>query len=349
MTVRRQKTAVILFNLGGPDAPEAVRPFLRNLFSDPAIIPLPGPLRRVLAWAISRRRAPEAGAVYAPLGGRTPLLGQSRAQAEALEAMLGNDYRCFVAMRHWRPRAQRVVRDVLAYGPDKVVLLPLYPQFSTTTTGSSFQEWFQEARDAGLEVPTKEICCYPQSPGFVQSYADLLTKALRGCGEEPVRVLFSAHGLPEDVIKGGDPYQAQVEKTAREIVLAVPAFARADTTALDWRISYQSRVGPKKWISPYTDEEISLAGQEGRGLVLVPIAFVSEHVETLVELDVEYRELAERVKVPFYKRIPTPGIDRGYIGALASLVRGEEGPALCPATCHKCPRRQRQQNQQEVA
>ncbi len=295
-----RKTAIVLFNLGGPDRPEAVRPFLFNLFNDPAIIDAPGPLRWLLAQTISRRRAPIARKIYQELGGGSPLLANTRVQAAALEVALnagGGDskFKVFIAMRYWHPMSDETAPAVMAYGPDQMVLLPLYPQFSTTTTGSAVDDWTRAAAKAGLTAPTRSLCCYPTQPGFVAEVARPLRAALAEAVDGP-RVLFSAHGLPRKFIDGGDPYQWQIERTAAAVATAViGALGAAD---FDWRVCYQSRVGPLEWIGPSTEAEIAGAGAEGRSLIVVPIAFVSEHSETLVELDIEYRRLAEAKGVP---------------------------------------------------
>jgi ferrochelatase len=353
------KTAVILFNLGGPDCPEAVQPFLRNLFSDPAIISLPQPLRWLVARLIAGRRAPVARAIYGRIGGRSPIRELTEAQATALQEALndsanralGNDVRVFVAMRYWHPMAPETARQVAAYAPDSVILLPLYPQYSSTTTGSSASDWDAAARAAGISVPTRLLCCYPEAPLYVaaqgRQLAAAIDQARRRGGR--FRILLSAHGLPKKVVAAGDPYQWQVERTAAAVMGALDGVSQS----LDWTISYQSRVGPLEWIGPATDAEIARAGAEGIGLIVLPIAFVSEHSETLVELDLEYRELAERSGVPFYIRVPALGTDAGFIATLADLVRataaaqattiagptgeGEAGPRICPRSCTRCP------------
>ena len=336
------RLAVVLFNLGGPDSPDAVRPFLYNLFNDPRIIGLPTPLRQFVARLISNRRAPIAREIYAEIGGRSPIVPETEAQARALEAALGPGARVFIAMRYWHPRAHDVARQVKEWGADEIVLLPLYPQFSTTTSESSLVEWDQAAAAAGLNVPTRRLCCFPTEAGFVAAQADAVRKALSEIREGVPRVLFSAHGLPEKTIKAGDPYQAQVERSAAAVAeaLAIPG--------LDWRVTYQSRVGPLKWIGPPTDQEIEAAGAEGRPVIVVPIAFVSEHSETLVELDIEYRHLAEGAGVPQYVRVPTVGVAAPFVAGLAGLVRAARaarpGAILsdgnsCPGECGRCPRR----------
>ncbi|MGD0191911.1 MAG: ferrochelatase [Rhizomicrobium sp.] len=337
------RLAVVLFNLGGPDSLEAVEPFLRNLFSDPAIISLPAIFRLPLAWLIARRRAPIAREIYAKIGGRSPILPETEAQARALEAALGKrgiDARAFIAMRTSSPDTDAAARAVAQWAPDRIVLLPLYPQFSTTTTASALGEWKKAARKAGVSAPQSAICCYPDDEGFVAAEALLLSRAL--AARKPgisYRVLFSAHGLPQYVIARGDPYAWQVERSVNAILV------RLGDENLDWRICFQSRVGPLKWLEPATDAEIRLAGGEGRGLIVVPIAFVSEHSETLVELDIEYRKLARERGVVDYIRVPTVSVQPAFIEGLAALVTravAGNGPVtcgggrLCPAERSQC-------------
>lgn len=309
-----EKLAVVLFNLGGPDSPEAIRPFLFNLFNDPAIIGAPGPIRRALAWLISSRRETVAKGIYAHLGGRSPLLELTREQASAIEASLGDKVRVFIAMRYWHPFTEEAVAEVKKWDPDRIILLPLYPQFSSTTTASSVKQWTKAAVKAGLRKPTVGVCCYPTEENMIQAQAALLAPALQQAGPE-TRVLFSAHGLPKKIIERGDPYQSQVEMTAQAIVRAT---GRSD---LDWLVSYQSRVGPLEWIGPATDAEILRAGRDGKALIVQPVAFVSEHSETLVELDIEYAHLAKEAGVPRYIRVPALGSHPLFIEGLVSLIR----------------------------
>ena len=333
------KVAIILFNLGGPDSPEAVQPFLKNLFSDPAIISLQSFLRLPLASFISSRRAPKAKKIYDQIGGSSPILGQTEAQARALEEALGagHEWRGYVCMRYWHPMTEAVVRSVKKFGPDRIVLLPLYPQFSTTTTGSSIKAWKAAVAAAKLAVPTQAVCCYPDEPGFVAASVDLLKQGLAEAGDRPVRVLFSAHGLPEKIIQRGDPYQVQVERTAKAIADRIGG--------LDWSVCYQSRVGPLKWIGPSTDTEVKRAGQDGKAIVLYPLAFVSEHSETLVELDIDYRRVAGECGVPTYIRVPTVGTHPLFIAGLADRVRAvlaEPKVAVCHgATAMPCGQQHR--------
>jgi ferrochelatase len=337
------KLAVVLFNLGGPDRPEAVRPFLFNLFNDPAIIAVPQPLRWLLAMLISRRRAPVAAEIYRQLGGGSPLLPNTEAQARALEQALGDigTVKAFIAMRYWYPLSDATAAAVHAFAPDEVILLPLYPQFSTTTTASSLGQWTRSARRVGLTATTRAVCCYPTDSGFIEA----LTARIRPAYERALavgrpRLLFTAHGLPQRVIDRGDPYQTQVEATAAAIV---ERLAIAD---IDSQISYQSRVGPLEWLKPYTESELRRAGADRAPLVVVPIAFVSEHSETLVELDITYREAALKHGVPHYERVSTVGVDPTFISGLAHIVREARsrktsvmpagGSRACPVAAIRC-------------
>ena len=340
------KTAVVLFNLGGPDSPAAVQPFLFNLFNDPAIIAAPRIIRWCLAKFISKRRAPVAREIYEHLGGRSPLLANTQAQARALEKRLNDDdsdddFKVFIAMRYWHPFALESALAVKAWEADRVILLPLYPQYSTTTTGSSLKDWHSAAAKVGLEVPASALCCYPTQAGFAKAVAKKLGDTIAKLSEtRNARVLFSAHGLPKKIVSGGDPYQWQVEQSVKCVIEAL-----GDDT-LDWVICYQSRVGPLEWIGPATEEEIERAARDGRDIIMVPIAFVSEHSETLVELDIEYRKLAEEKGVLAYHRIGTVDDDPIFIDALAQLVtdamnRPETlcsggGKRICPQSWSRC-------------
>jgi ferrochelatase len=346
-TATRRRLAVVLFNLGGPDAPESVRPFLVNLFTDPAILRVPGFVRPWLGRLIAWRRTKPASENYAILGGRSPLLELTEEQARALETALSGDAdleaRCFVAMRYWHPMSDEAARAVAAWAPDEVLLLPLYPQYSTTTTGSSIAAWQEAAARARLSVPTTTLCCFHSDARFVEATAAIAMKAWHEARAAldpaiPLRVLFSAHGLPESIVAAGDPYQWQVEQSVARIV---DLMAISD---LDHVVCYQSRVTPQKWIGPSTEEELERAGHDKVAVLVVPVAFTSEHSETLVELDVEYREEAERLGVPGYFRAPAQNSDAGFIAALAGLVRRarDGGRELCSfAGARQCPKDRR--------
>jgi len=333
------KTAVVLFNLGGPDSPEAVKPFLFNLFNDPAILRMPGPFRWLLARLIAARRAPVARAIYAELGGKSPIIEETENQAQALDTALRDDtdsYKTFIAMRYWHPQSAETAAAVRDWGAERVILLPLYPQYSTTTTGSSLTAWRQAARHVGLDVPMSAVCCYFTHADFVAAHAGMIAETLSDMDRDNTRVLFSAHGLPEKIVKDGDPYQWQVEQTVAAVIGAMDQ-------AVDYRICYQSRVGPMAWIGPSTDAEIEQAGHEGKNLVVVPVAFVSEHSETLVELDIEYSRLASAAGVSDYRRTPALGTNARFIKALATVVRSAPaqgirpgGPGICSQEWRCC-------------
>jgi len=273
-------------------------------------------LRAPLARLIARGRARTAREIYAKLGGSSPLLANTEAQAKALDALLGPDFRSFIAMRYWRPTSAEAARAVAAWNPEEIICLPLYPQLSTTTTASSLIAWRRAAAGERLDRPTRVICCYPDQVGFVEAIAGLVRPMLDRASEfaKPPRLLLTAHGLPKKIVAAGDPYPSQVEVTARAVVTAL---ARP---GLDWQVCYQSRVGPLEWIGPATDAEIRRAGTEGAPLVVAPISFVSEHSETLVELDLDYRKIAERCGVPAYFRVPTVGVEPAFIAGLANVI-----------------------------
>jgi len=240
-------------------------------------------------------------------------------------------------MRCWHPRASDVIKKVKEYNPDEIILLPLYPQFSASTSGSSINEWNSLCKKENYQVKTKTICCYPTENNFLESHANLIKKTLKTLENKNFKLLFSAHGLPENKIKKGDPYQWQVEKTVEGIM------SKLTNENLDFLISYQSRVGPLKWIGPSTDEVIIKYSKEKKGIVIVPVAFVSEHSETLVELDIEYKRLAEKNGCSFYKRVPALGIEENFIKGLTELVLQKDtrsnfiSSIMCPNKYVKCP------------
>ena len=333
------KKAVILFNLGGPDKLENVEPFLFNLFNDPAIISIPLIFRYPLAKLISKRRAPVAKKIYKEIGNKSPILELTLDQAKSLEKNLSRkgEYKCFVVMRCWHPRASEVIDKVKKYNPEEIILLPLYPQYSATTSGSSINEWNELCKKKNYKVKTKTICCYPTENNFIKSHANLIKKTIKNLENNNFKLLFSAHGLPESKIKKGDPYQWQVEETVKEIMYEL------SSENIDYIISYQSRVGPMKWIGPSTDAEIIKHSKKKKGIVIVPVAFISEHSETLVELDIEYKKLAEKNGCAFYKRVPALGIEENFIKGLAELIFKQQtrgnfvSSIMCPNKYVKCP------------
>ncbi len=346
------RVSVVLFNLGGPDSLDAVQPFLKNLFSDPAIIRAPGPVRWMLARLISSRRAPLARKIYEQMGGRSPILPETEAQAAALKRSLGSvapehDWQVVIAMRYWHPFADEAAAKVKAFGPERIVLLPLYPQFSTTTTASSFDDWDRAARLAGIFVKPTRVCCYPGEDGFISAVIRLaaagINEARAKAPGSPLRVLFSAHGLPKRVIAAGDPYQFQVEQSVAAVCERLRASRHLESAEVV--TCYQSRVGPLEWIGPATDAEIARAARDGAAIVIVPVAFVSEHSETLVELDIEYRHLAESAGATAYVRVPAAGVSEDFIAGLGRLavqaaggtgVMSGPGGRICPAAMAGC-------------
>ena len=335
------KKAIILFNLGGPDSLDAVEPFLFNLFNDPAIISLPTFLRYPLAKFISKRRTPIAKAIYSEMGGKSPILGETRAQANAIEKNLESqvdEYKCFIVMRCWNPRAQETIKEVKDFSPDQVILLPLYPQYSDATSGSSIKEWLNICKKESLTTETKIICCYPSEKDFILSYANLIKEKIDLKRLNETTLIFSAHGLPENKIKQGDPYQWQVEQCVKELV------KKLSIDNLNYILSYQSRVGPLKWIGPSTENVIRDEAMKQKLIVVVPVAFVSEHSETLVELDIEYRKLAEENGSKEYIRVPAVTVNSDFINSLTSsiLLASNGGRFTSSIKCSekhtKCPR-----------
>ncbi len=307
------RIAVVLFNLGGPDGPASVKPFLRNLFSDPAIVRAPSLVRLPLARLIASAREKSAIANYAIMGGGSTIVGETLEQAKALRALLqarrpDDDVRVFIAMRYWAPRAREAAAAVRAFKPHEIVLAPLYPQYSTTTTASSMAEWREHYPEE-----CREICCWFVNPGLIEAHASLIEKTWREAGSPKVRLLFSAHGLPERISESGDPYRWQIEQTCAAIGARLSA-------GWDWTLCFQSRVGPMKWIGPATSDAIKAAARDGVGVIIDPVAFVSEHVETLVELDHDYEKLARSLGVETYLRVPAVGVTPSFIAGLGDAV-----------------------------
>jgi len=330
------KRAVILMNLGGPDKQESVKPFLFNLFNDPAIINIIQPFRFFIAKLISSLRENKAKGIYRLMGGGSPIVKLTEFQRESLEKNLRKkgEYKCFIIMRYWKPRASEVYQEVLQYNPKEVILLPLYPQFSTTTTGSSVNEW-KNINTSNFK--TKTICCYPNDKNFINAHVKSIRKFLNIKLLPKTILLFSAHGLPQKIIDSGDPYQWQVEETVERII------EKLKIKNLNYNVCYQSRVGPLMWIGPSTDDEIIRNSKQKLGIVLCPIAFVSEHSETLVELDIEYKRLAKKNGALFYKRVPALGNNKDFIKGLTNLVLkkknyGTKGlkPPFCDSSFRQC-------------
>ncbi|ACT69721.1 ferrochelatase [Neorickettsia risticii str. Illinois] len=297
------RVAVVLLNLGGPDSLEAVQPFLFNLFCDRRIINLPNPFRYCLAWWISCKRSQEARKIYSQMGGKSSILPETNMQAKLLGDLLGPKYEVFVAMRHWHPFIHQSAARINGGEFKKAILLPLYPQFSTTTSLSSIEQCFKV-----LRIPTRVVCCYYDEQLFIEAHVEtILPVYTEACAFGKPIILFSAHGLPLSVIEAGDPYKFQVEESVNRIVAALKI------EDLDWELCYQSKVGKAKWLSP--DAAGTIKSHSGRPIVVVPIAFVSEHSETRVELDIEYASLARAG----YFRVPTLSAHPKFIRCLAEL------------------------------
>ena len=338
-----RRIAVILYNLGGPDKLEAVQPFLFNLFNDPLILRQAAPIRWVLAKIISSRRTPVAKEIYSKIGGGSPILTETEKQAKALSLVLGQEgsYRVFIAMRYWHPFAEECLKEVIDYNPEQVILVPLYPQFSTTTTESFLRVWRGVVEKKGFDVSTTSICCYPRQEEFIKTISGLLQTSLQNAGGPPnkLKILFSAHGLPKKFVVDGDPYESHVNATVNAILQDL------DMPDLDHTVCYQSRVGPIEWLRPYTDEVVIKAARKGQTIIVVPVAFVSEHSETLVELDIEYRDLAMKHGAAGYVRTPTVGANTLFIAGIAQMVREAvqargafcSGGLMCDIGCPACP------------
>jgi ferrochelatase len=284
------------------------------------------------------------------MGGASPLLPETVAQAGVLEAALTEacpefEAKTFIAMRYWTPTTEEAAAKVKAFEPDQIVLLPLYPQFSTTTTDSSLKAWAKAYAGKGQ---VSSVCCYPLDEGLIDAHAQRIRAAWNAGGNPPgVRLLFSAHGLPEKIVAAGDPYQAQVEATARAV--AERLIGTHGWPGLDWTVCYQSRVGRLKWIGPSTTEAIAQAGADGKGVIVCPISFVSEHIETLVELDHDYAVFAAEHRVEPYIRVPALGVHPSFVQGLAQAVKSAlkrsgvapGSPWRCGGDFGRCPCRER--------
>lgn len=314
-----KKTAVILFNLGEPDRLDAVKPFLFNLFYDPAILTVPNPMRWMMAKSISKQRAPRARNNFRVMENKLSILDETEKQRLKLETVLNDksddEFKCFMFMRHWTPFAKDIINNIKAFSPDEIVLLPLYPQYSVTTTGSGLIEWNKQAKLAKLEIPFRVVKAYPDHDFFVDTIADMIKEKLKSLKSKDYRLLLSAHSLPKKTIEVGDSYQIQVEKTCTTLI------KKLGDDQLDHIICYQSRVRPLEEIGPSTEIEIERAARDKKNIILVPITFVSENSETFVELDIEYKDVAEKAGIKDYIRINTVQDKDAFIIGLADLVK----------------------------
>ncbi|MEO1621578.1 MAG: ferrochelatase [Cyanobacteria bacterium J06632_3] len=316
------RVGVLLLNLGGPEKPEDVQPFLFNLFSDPEIIRIPFPaLQKPLAWFISSRRAKTSQENYQQIGGGSPLRRITEAQGSALKTALkekGEDAEVYIGMRYWHPFTEEAIAAIKKDGIEKLVVLPLYPQYSISTSGSSFrlleQIWKADTALAPIEYTLIES--WYARPGYVNAMAELIRAELDKLpSPSDAHVFFSAHGVPVSYVEEfGDPYQREIEHCTD---LIMQALGRPN----DYTLAYQSRVGPIEWLQPYTEDAIKELAEKGvKDLVVVPISFVSEHIETLQEIDIEYREIAEEEGIEGFHRVPALDTDPGFIADLANMV-----------------------------
>jgi ferrochelatase len=330
-----KKIAVVLFQLGGPDSLKAVEPFLFNLFMDPDIInfPLAFLARKPLAKLISGWRTPKVQNNYKLIGGKSPILDLTRLQANALDARLaqqGIQARVFIAMRYWHPMTYEIVREIKTSGFDQIVLIPLYPQFSQATTGSSFNEWNHQVKKQGLNIPTQFVCCYPNHPKLLEAFVENINKSLArfsDISQTDIDLVFSAHGVPIRYIQKGDPYQLHIEETVRRVV-----------ELGNWKsphtLCFQSKVGPMQWLKPSLIETVERLAREGRKhLLIIPIAFVTDHIETLHEINIDVRQHAMTRGVQQFELMPALNDHPKFIECLADLVTQQLAQAVECTTC----------------
>ena len=335
-----ERVGVLLFNLGGPETLEEVRPFLFNLFADPDIIRLPFRwMQKPLAWMISTQRYKKSQGYYRKIGGGSPLRRITAEQARALESALAArqiDARAYVGMRYWRPSIEEALSQIERDGITRLVVLPLYPQFSVSTTGSSLNEMNALVTQNGRRLPpTSIVCRYEADEGYISALSASVAEELAEFDDpDSVHILFSAHSIPVSYVKKGDPYLEQTERTV-DLVMQRLGKHRP------YSLSFQSKVGPVEWLSPATDATVRRLAREGaEQLLMVPVSFVSEHSETLYEMDILYGDLAKEVGIRDYRRVPTMNCREDFIDALASLVGqalsfGAREPAQ--GNCLYCP------------
>lgn len=308
------KTAVVLLNLGGPEEGSGVTAYLEKLMCDPAVIRLPLIARNLFAFCLSRLRASKTRRLYAIIGGGSSLRRETEQQARALQRALENkgDFLCCVAMRYARPSLEETVGRLLQWGADTLVYLPMYPQFSTVTTGSG---WNELLRCAGKRFRLVPVWSYAGADGFVYALARRVAAACQEANKKGrPKVIFSAHALPLGIVRDGDPYPEQCRTTATAVMKRVHDYQE------DWVLSYQSRMSPIRWLGPFTEDEVTKAAQQGRPVVVVPLSFTVENLETRVDLDLRLRQMAFQAGAPGFFRIPTVGETPEFIAALTVLV-----------------------------
>lgn len=320
----KNKTCILLMNMGGPTSLADVEPFLYNLFMDPDIIeiPLGKLLRPFIAKKISKKRSAKVRGYYEKIGGGSPLLKLTEDQAAALESALRDegDFKTFVAMRYSSPFTDEAIEKIIQEKPARIILLPLYPQYSGTTSGSSINEFYRVWKKAGKDLIDKdaveiiEIRDWYNHKGYINSWSGQISEALQESADSETHIIFSAHGIPQKLVEKGDPYQKQTEESVRLILNELKWEGK-------WSLSYQSKVGPVKWLEPATDSLLKELGDTGtKSVLMVPISFVSDHSETLYEMDIQYKELAKESGVKTFNRAPTANCNPIFIGALKDIV-----------------------------
>lgn len=313
-----QKIAVVLFQLGGPDRPEAVEPFLYNLFCDPEIINFMGAgiARRPLAKFIASRRSQVVREHYAAIGGASPIVELTNRQARSLGEALRPDLdaKIVVAMRYWHPLTEEAIAELQRAQFDKLILLPLYPHYSFATTGSSLKEWQRHYR--GNSVPTRVVNDFHDHPLYIAAMTERINEALQPLANPgEVHLVFSAHGLPLSLIEKGDPYARQIEQT-------VALVRKERKWPNSFTLCYQSRVGRQKWLEPSLTSTIENLARAGvQRMLVIPVSFVTEHIETLHEINIEAREHAQSLGVREFCMMPALNDSPKFIAALADLVR----------------------------
>lgn len=310
-----EKTAILLLQMGGPDSLEAVEPFLLNLFTDRDIIKIgPAFMQPVIARVIVKKRAPRVMENYRQIGGKSPLRELTAQQAKSLEERLGPEYRCFVAMRYWHPSTIEALAAIRKEGISKIIALSLYPHFSRATTGSSINELKRVLQAAGVKFDVRYIDRFFDHPLYIQALADKIEKGLSGFPDRSkVELLFSAHSLPQSFIDEGDPYLGHIEETVR---LVMERFE-----GVSHHLAFQSRAGPVKWLEPSTDEMVKRLASEGcTNMLMVPLSFVSDHIETLHEIDIEYGTEARHLGITDFRRTESLNSTDTFIACLAALV-----------------------------
>jgi len=311
------KTAVLLLQMGGPDSLESVEPFLYNLFSDRDIIKIgPAFLQPFIAKKIVKKRAPKSADNYRQIGGRSPLRELTEQQAAALESELGESYRCFVAMRYWHPFAPEALAAIEKQGIKKIVAVSLYPHFSRATSGSSFNDLERSLKACSTAFEVRSVRQFFNQPLYIKALVEKIEQSLATFTDRSkVQLFFSAHSLPQSFIAEGDPYLDHIQATVRLVMAQLGGVAH--------HLAFQSRAGPVKWLEPSTGDKLKeLAAAGHTDILIVPLSFVSDHIETLHEIDIEYREVAEHLGITTFRRMESLNSSPLFIQCLAELVRG---------------------------